>query len=159
MLNYTAIDFETANSYRGSPCSVGLVRVRDGIPVEECHWLIRPPEQVDHFDHFNITLHGITPEMVATAPRWKDVLPAIVDFIAGDVVVAHNAGLISVTAGSAAAASATAPKPLPTQEAAARTTGTAAPTALRAKGLDDEGPSRLTYTGPDEDGKAKATRD
>jgi preprotein translocase subunit SecA len=30
---------------------------------------------------------------------------------------------------------------------------------LRAKGLDDEGPSRLTYTGPDEDGKAKATRD
>ncbi len=68
MLDYTAIDFETANSYRGSPCSVGLVRVRDGIPVEECHWLIRPPEQVDHFDHFNIALHGITPEMVATAP-------------------------------------------------------------------------------------------
>ncbi|OQM78048.1 DNA polymerase III PolC-type [Rhodococcus sp. 66b] len=30
--------------------------------------------------------------MVALAPRWKDVLPAIVDFIAGDVVVAHNAG-------------------------------------------------------------------
>ncbi|NRI67671.1 3'-5' exonuclease [Rhodococcus sp. MS16] len=92
MLNYTAIDFETANSYHGSPCSVGLVRVRDGIPVEECHWLIRPPEQVDHFDHFNIALHGITPEIVVTAPRWKDVLPAIVDFIAGDVVVAHNAG-------------------------------------------------------------------
>ena len=31
MLNYTAIDFETANSYRGSPCAVGLVRVRDGV--------------------------------------------------------------------------------------------------------------------------------
>ncbi|ARE33750.1 preprotein translocase subunit SecA [Rhodococcus sp. BH4] len=72
---------------------------------------------------------------------------------------AQPASGISVTAGSAAAASATAPKPLPTQEAAARTAGTAAPTALRAKGLDDEGPSRLTYTGPDEDGKAKATRD
>lgn len=66
---------------------------------------------------------------------------------------------ISVTAGSAAAASATAPKPLPTQQAAAGSTGTAAPSALRAKGLDDDGPSRLTYTGPDEDGKAKATRD
>ncbi len=92
MLNYTAIDFETANSYRGSPCSIGLVRVRDGIPVDECHWLIRPPEQVDHFDHFNIALHGITPEMVATAPRWKDILPAIVGFIGNDIVVAHNAG-------------------------------------------------------------------
>ncbi|MFE4501231.1 preprotein translocase subunit SecA [Rhodococcus sp. NPDC056743] len=66
---------------------------------------------------------------------------------------------ISVTAGSAAAASATAPKPLPTQQAAAGTTGASAPSALRAKGLDDGGPSRLTYTGPDEDGKAKATRD
>ncbi|MDI9918914.1 preprotein translocase subunit SecA [Rhodococcus sp. IEGM 1379] len=66
---------------------------------------------------------------------------------------------ISVTAGSAAAASATAPKPLPTQENAAGSHGTAAPSALRAKGLDDTGPSRLTYSGPDEDGKAKATRD
>lgn len=92
MLDYTTIDFETANSYRGSPCAIGLVRVRDGIAVEERHWLIRPPKRVDHFDNFNIALHCITPEMVATAPRWKDVLPAIVDFIAGDVVVAHNAG-------------------------------------------------------------------
>ena len=32
MLDYTALDFETANSYRGSPCAVGLVRVRDGQP-------------------------------------------------------------------------------------------------------------------------------
>ena len=92
MLNYTAIDFETANSYRGSPCSVGLVRVRDGVPVEEHHWLMRPPEPVDHFLGFNTALHGITPEMVATEPRWKEVLPVIVDFIGDDVVVAHNAG-------------------------------------------------------------------
>ena len=92
MLNYTAIDFETANSYRGSPCPVGLVRVRDGVPVEEHHWLMRPPEPVDYFLGFNTALHGITPEMVETQPRWKEVLPAIVDFIGDDVVVAHNAG-------------------------------------------------------------------
>ncbi len=30
--------------------------------------------------------------MVADAPRWCDVLPAIVDYIGDDVVVAHNAG-------------------------------------------------------------------
>lgn len=27
-LDFTAIDFGTANSYRGSPCWVGLVKVR-----------------------------------------------------------------------------------------------------------------------------------
>ena len=92
MLDYTAIDFETANAYRGSPCSVGLVKVRDGQVVEKRHWLIRPPEGADWFDYWNVSIHGITAEMVADAPRWKDVLPHIVNFIGDDVVVAHNAG-------------------------------------------------------------------
>ena len=92
MLDFVAIDFETANSYRGSPCSVGLVRVRNGSPVVERHWLIRPPERVDYFDAFNTMIHGITEDMVADAPRWRDALPAIMDFIGDDVVVAHNAG-------------------------------------------------------------------
>lgn len=92
MLDYTAVDFETANSYRGSPCAVGLVRVRGGIAVAERRWLIRPPEAVDYFDAFNIWVHGITEDMVADKPRWKEALPAIVDFIGDDVVVAHNAG-------------------------------------------------------------------
>lgn len=92
MLDFTTIDFETANSYRGSPCSVGLVRVRNGQIVESRHWLIRPPEGADWFDGWNIAIHGITAEMVADAPRWRDILPAIVDFIGDDVVVAHNAG-------------------------------------------------------------------
>lgn len=92
MLNYTAIDFETANAYRGSPCAVGLVRVRDGVPAAEHRWLMRPPEGIDYFDPFNVWIHGITEDMVADKPRWKKVLPAIVDFIGDDVVVAHNAG-------------------------------------------------------------------
>lgn len=92
MLEYTAIDFETANAYRGSPCAVGLVRVRNGQPVDEQRWLIRPPEQVDYFDNFNSILHGIDAEMVRNAPRWSAVLPVLVDYIGDDVVVAHNAG-------------------------------------------------------------------
>ncbi|MFD3593177.1 exonuclease domain-containing protein [Nocardia sp. NPDC058640] len=92
MFDYTALDFETANSYRGSPCSVGLVRVRGGRIAAEQHWLIRPPERVDHFDAFNSALHGITAGQVANAPRWKEIMPSIVDFIGDDVVVAHNAG-------------------------------------------------------------------
>lgn len=91
-LDYTAIDFETANSYRGSPCSVGLVRVRGGVPVAEEHWLIRPPAEVDHFDPWNVSIHGITAEMVESAPRWNAILPRILDFVGEDIVVAHNAG-------------------------------------------------------------------
>jgi DNA polymerase III epsilon subunit-like protein len=92
MLDYVALDFETANAYRGSPCAVGLVRVRDGIPVAERRWLMRPPEGVDHFDAFNTIVHGISEAEVANEPRWKDVLPAIVEFIGDDLVVTHNAG-------------------------------------------------------------------
>lgn len=92
MLDYTAIDFETANSYRGSPCAVGLVRVRNGQAIERTRWLIRPPEPVDYFSPFNVGVHGITEDMVADKPRWREVLPAILGFINHDVVVAHNAG-------------------------------------------------------------------
>ncbi|MFD6057315.1 preprotein translocase subunit SecA [Rhodococcus wratislaviensis] len=70
---------------------------------------------------------------------------------------------VSVTAASAAAtASASpapaAPRPLPTQEAAQQAQGTAAPSALRAKGLDDGEPRGLTYSGPAEDGNAQLSR-
>ena len=92
MFDYTAIDFETANSYRGSPCSVGLVRVRNGEVVDTRHWLIRPPEGADWFDTWNTALHGISADMVANAPRWKDILPEVVNFVGEDVLVAHNAG-------------------------------------------------------------------
>jgi DNA polymerase-3 subunit epsilon len=33
-LSFCAIDFETANSYRGSPCAVGLIKVVDGQIVD-----------------------------------------------------------------------------------------------------------------------------
>ncbi|MFV0463145.1 MAG: exonuclease domain-containing protein [Nostocoides sp.] len=92
VFDYTAIDFETANSYRGSPCSVGLVKVRGGQVVDERHLLIRPPEGADWFDAWNTSIHGITREMVAGSPRWREILPRITDFIGDDVVVAHNAG-------------------------------------------------------------------
>ena len=67
-LDFTAIDFETANSYRGSPCSVGLVKVRDGQIADESGTLIRPPAGFDHFDRFNTSVHNITTEIITDAP-------------------------------------------------------------------------------------------
>ncbi|MFQ4147350.1 exonuclease domain-containing protein [Arthrobacter sp. LAPM80] len=90
-LDFTAIDFETANGFRGSPCSVGLTKVRGGVVVDEGYWIMRPPEGHDHFDSRNITIHGITPDDVATAPRFRDVFPEVHAFIGTDALVAHNA--------------------------------------------------------------------
>ncbi|MBT1003155.1 exonuclease [Paenarthrobacter sp. DKR-5] len=90
-LEFTAIDFETANGFRGSPCSVGLSKVRDGRIVEEGYWLMRPPAGYDRFEARNIDIHGITPDDVASHPRFGDVFPEIGGFIGGDVLVAHNA--------------------------------------------------------------------
>ncbi|MEZ2389226.1 exonuclease domain-containing protein [bacterium RCC_150] len=90
-LDFTAIDFETANGFRGSPCSVGLSKVRGGVVVEEASWLMRPPENHDHFDYHNTRIHGIRAEHVADAPRFGELFPEIGAFIGGDILAAHNA--------------------------------------------------------------------
>lgn len=90
-LDFTALDFETANRNRGSACSIGLVKVRDGVPVDFAYWLIRPSGAWDFFDYYNSLIHGITAETVADAPPWEAVLPLVTDYVGGDLVVAHNA--------------------------------------------------------------------
>ena len=59
-LDFTAIDFETANGSAASACSVGLVKVRDGQVVDRIGWYIRPPLGHDHFVDWNIqTLNSL----------------------------------------------------------------------------------------------------
>lgn len=91
MLNFTAIDFETANSSWGSPCAVGVVKVRNNTVVHQQSIYMRPPESRDYFEPRNVAIHGITPERVADAPRWREVLPTLLDLIGDDLVIAHNA--------------------------------------------------------------------
>lgn len=90
-LDFTAIDFETANGFRGSPCSVGLIKVRRGRAVERASWLMRPPAGHDDFDPRNVAIHGIRPADVADAPRFGELFAEISGFIGEDVLVAHNA--------------------------------------------------------------------
>lgn len=89
--SWVAIDFETANSFRGSPCSVGMVAVENGEITDRMTTLIRPPEQVAYFEPFNTQIHGITASMVQDAPPWKAVLERIMEFAAGRPLIAHNA--------------------------------------------------------------------
>nr|WP_206705724.1 3'-5' exonuclease [Microbacterium ginsengiterrae] len=91
-LDFTAIDFETANSSPASACSVGLVRVRDGEVVATAGWLIRPPVGHDEFQEWNVRIHGIRPQDVLTAATWIEQFDRLCDFAGADVLVAHNAG-------------------------------------------------------------------
>lgn len=90
-LNFTAIDFETANSHSASACSVGLVKVRDGDVVDKTGWLIKPPLGYDNFNEWNTRIHGIMAPDVVDALLWSEQLPDLVAFAAGDTLVAHNA--------------------------------------------------------------------
>lgn len=90
-LDFCAIDFETANCFRGSPCAVGMARIVDGRVVDTWRHLMRPPRGWDEFDDFNVMLHGITPAMVAHEPRFREMLPEIIAFAGGLPLVAHNA--------------------------------------------------------------------
>jgi DNA polymerase-3 subunit epsilon len=90
-LDFTAIDFETANGSPASPCAVGLVRVRDGKIQESLSTLFQPPFPNNWFHEGNIRVHGIHPEDVIDAPNWEDVLPDLLLFTEGLPFVAHNA--------------------------------------------------------------------
>jgi len=87
-MNFTAIDFETANRKRSSACSIGLAKVRDGKVVDTYHQLLKPEPEV--FEYINIATHGITPEMVKDAPNWMDVWDKVESWIDDDVLVGHN---------------------------------------------------------------------
>ena len=87
-MNFTAIDFETANHKRYSACAVGIVRVENGNIAEKKAFLIRPPESYFRFTH----IHGITWKDVREAPTFRDLWPEIEPLItAGDFLAAHNA--------------------------------------------------------------------
>lgn len=91
-LDFTAIDFETANASRASACSVGLVKVRAGRVVATANWLIKPPEGHDEFHPWNTRIHGIHREDVESAATWAEQFSLLCGFAGSDVLVAHNAG-------------------------------------------------------------------
>ena len=90
-LDFTTIDFETANGSMASPCAVGLVKVRDGQIVDEFLAFFKPPYPHNWFAPDNIRIHGIKPSDVEDAPEWEEILPMMLAFIDGDVLIAHNA--------------------------------------------------------------------
>lgn len=87
-MDYVVIDFETASQSADSACALAMVRVTKSGIIDEFYSLIKPPSPVFNFSW----LHGITWSMVAGAPDFGKLWPAIYAFIKNSAfMAAHNA--------------------------------------------------------------------
>ena len=88
MLNFAAIDFETANSHRTSVCSVGIVIVREGRIVDKFYRMIRPCP--NFYSKWATDIHGISSVDTQDAASFKEVWEEIAPRLEGLPLVAHN---------------------------------------------------------------------
>lgn len=86
---FVALDFETngLNAYFDSILEVGAVKFSlDDEHVETFETLVCSDKGVGRTD-----IHGITNEMIRDAPTFSEILPHLVDFLNGTILVIHNA--------------------------------------------------------------------
>ncbi len=88
MKDFAAIDFETANQYRSSVCSVGVVVVKDGRIADKIYSLIYPCP--NFFTYWTTRVHGLTLQDVKDALPFPKVWGKIAPKIDGLPLVAHN---------------------------------------------------------------------
>lgn len=67
---------------------IAAVELIDGVPTGREFQTYINPDMVIPDDV--IAIHGITNDMVATAPRFREIVPKLVEFFRGAVTVAHN---------------------------------------------------------------------
>ena len=88
MKDFAAIDFETANGYRTSVCSVGVVIVEDGKIVDTYYHLIRPIP--NFYTQWTTQIHGLTRQDTDRQPLFPEVWAEIAPRIKYLPLVAHN---------------------------------------------------------------------
>lgn len=86
-MRFVALDVETANSDPGSICAIGAAVFIDGRVEDEIYQLINPRAR---FDAMNISVHGIEPEAVASAPDFQTYAGALGSALGGHVIVHHT---------------------------------------------------------------------
>ena len=88
MVNFVALDLETANNARNSICQIGITEVVDGVLQPSKSWIVQPED--NDYNSFNIEIHGITPEDTANSPKFPEVWKEVYPYLKDKVVVAHN---------------------------------------------------------------------
>jgi DNA polymerase-3 subunit epsilon len=86
-MHFAAIDVETANSDLGSLCQVGVAHFTDGVLTEEWSTLLDPE---DYFDGMNVSIHGITPEIVEGKPTFPQIADRLRSAMERTTCVSHT---------------------------------------------------------------------
>ncbi len=88
-VSFVVIDLETTGTRPGASkiTEIGAVRIEGLEQVATFETLVNPQRPIPQVI---IELTGITPQMLLGAPRIEEVMPHLLDFIDGAVVVAHN---------------------------------------------------------------------
>ena len=76
-MEYFANDFETANDYQNSACSVGVVRFVDGEEKDSVYSLIKPAKM--YFRLVFIDIHEISYGDVRNSPQFSEVWQTIIE--------------------------------------------------------------------------------
>lgn len=87
---FFALDVETANADMESICQIGIVEYQDNQLVNQWGSLVNPE---DYFDPFNVSIHGIAPEMVKGAPIFPQIHNALQEMgkaVEKMIVVTHT---------------------------------------------------------------------
>lgn len=84
---FIALDVETANSWRGSICQIGIACVGQDNAIQTFSTLIDPQ---DYFDDFNTQLHGIDARKVQGKPTFAKVLRHIAPLMERQPVFQHS---------------------------------------------------------------------
>lgn len=87
--DFVAVDFETANDYLSSACSMGLAAVKNLAVVDTEYFLIKPTDLL--FAKENIEIHGLTSHIVRDAPQFPAVWAQVQEYFKSNLIVAHNA--------------------------------------------------------------------
>ena len=87
--SFVAIDVEYADASRNI-CQVGIAVVHNLEITERRSWLIQPPG--NHYEPFQMSIHGIGPEDTAGKPMFKEAWAEIEHYLDGMELWAHNAG-------------------------------------------------------------------
>lgn len=86
--DFAAIDFETANEYRSSICSIGVVVVRNGVITDRFYRLVQP--EPNYYNFRNTLIHGLKKEDTENELIFSEVWKTVHPLIDGLPLVAHN---------------------------------------------------------------------
>lgn len=89
-MKIVAIDFETANSYLQSACSLGISIYEEGEILDSFEYYFKPHPRYNYFTNSHI--HGIYEEDVINENEFVFYYEKINEILKDNVVIAHNAG-------------------------------------------------------------------